>query len=268
MRQTTCPLSSGGISGLSVASQPLRQCRVCGSESTINAHLFPRALMHDLKADQKNLFVGSVLAPGRSIVQAGSSDTGILCAEHDGVLGAYDRYGTEFCRSFGTKSQHVIPDVWELYDVDTEALVKFWLAILWRCSISSLPQTANLMLGHYEDQLQAMLFGTAVCSLEPAITILRYRSRSIPPENVCFMPYPTAFPGSSIRHEAYGVAVAGLHAFIKVDSAPLSPEFHQITINGKQDVVGAYLQLEQTEQFKWMMAMAHNMTPKREYQRG
>jgi hypothetical protein len=262
------PPASGGEAQPTVAPSLQPQCRVCRSTGTINAHLFPRALGHDLRGDQKNIFVGSASTPGRHIVQAGLSDPRILCAEHDSALGDYDRYGTEFCRNFLARCQHVIPNMWEVYGADTNKLAKFWLAILWRFSISNLPQATNIKLGPYEYRLRDIVFHDADCSFEPAIMMLRYRSQIIPSENVCFVPYPTAFPGSSARLEAYGVAVAGFHAFVKLDIQPLSPELHQVTINGKRDIVGGYLQLEETEQFQKMRAMAHNMSLKPEFQRG
>ncbi|HUB14529.1 MAG TPA: hypothetical protein VMB34_21445 [Acetobacteraceae bacterium] len=262
------PSASGGEAQPTVAPSLQPQCRVCGSRDTINAHLFPRALGHDLRGDQKNLFVGSASAPGRLIVQAGLSDTGILCAVHDRALGDYDRYGTEFCRSFLTRSQHAIPNMWEVYGVDSSKLVKFWLAILWRFSISNLLQTTNIKLGAYEDRIRDILFYEADCSVEPAITMLLYCSQIIPSENVCFVPYPTAFPGNPVRLEAYGVAVSGFHAFVKLDTQPLASELHQVTINGKRNIVGGYLRLEETEQFQKMRAMARNMSLKHEFQQG
>jgi hypothetical protein len=236
-----------------------RKCRVCDSTMTINAHLFPRALGHDLRGDQKNLFVGSAAAPGRRIVQAGLSDTGILCADHDRALGEYDRYGTEFCRAFHTNCRHVIPDMWEVYGVDSDKLVKFWLAILWRFSISTVPQAAQVRLGPYEDRLRDILFHGADCSVEPAITMLRYRSGTVPSENICFIPNSTAFPGDQTRLNAYGVAISGFHAFVKLDSQPLSRDLHQVTINGKHDIAGGYLQLEKAQQFQQMRKIARNM---------
>jgi hypothetical protein len=158
--------------------------------------------------------------------------------------------------------------MWEVYSVDTAKLVKFWLAILWRFSISNLPQTTNIKLGTYEDRIRDILFYDTDCSVEPAITMLRYCSQIIPPENVCFVPYRTAFPGNPVRLEAYGVAVAGFHAFVKLETQPLSSELHQVTINGKPDIVGGYVRLEETEQFQKMRAMARNMSLKREFQQG
>jgi hypothetical protein len=157
--------------------------------------------------------------------------------------------------------------MWEVYGVDTDKLVKFWLSILWRFSISRLPQAAQVQLGPYEDVLENILFHDTGCSFEPAITMLRYRSQTVPAENVCFLPYSTTFPCDQVRLEAYGVAVSGFHAFVKLDPRPLSWDLHQVTINRKCDIAGGYLELEQTQQFQQMRKMAHNMSLKPEARR-
>jgi len=66
------------------------------------------------------------------------------------VLGAYDDYGIEFCRTFKSQCKHPAPNIWQVSNVDPEKLVRFWLAILWRFSISSLPEAALIQLGPYE----------------------------------------------------------------------------------------------------------------------
>jgi hypothetical protein len=236
-----------------------KTCRVCGSGSTIDAHLFPRALAHDLRGAEKHLLIGAADAPGRRIVQAGLFDRGILCAEHDGALGDYDNYGITICREFGARASHPAPDIWFVPGVDGDRLVRFWLAILWRFSLSSLPEAAGVTLGPYEDVLRDILFAGADCFIEPAIFMLRYRSAVIPPENICFPPYASAFPGQPNRMCAYGIAVAGLHAVVKLDSQPLAPKVWPSMINGKIGIVGGYMQFEDTNQYPVMLQVAHNM---------
>jgi len=244
--------------GITKASHP-PVCRVCGGGPTINAHLFPRALGHDLRGQHKHLYVGATAAPGRRIVQAGLSDRGILCATHDAALGVYDDYGIEFCRTFSSRVQHPAPNIWRVGNVDGDRLTRFWLAVLWRFSISTLSETALVRLGPYEDRLREILFANAPCSVEPAVTMLRYRSHIIPAENVCFPPYASAFPPFK-NLKAYGMAVSGFHAFVKLDSQSVPQAWHSTTINGKHEINGGYLQLESTEQFRRLRQVARNMS--------
>jgi hypothetical protein len=145
--------------------------------------------------------------------------------------------------------------------VDGDQLTRFWLAGLWRFSVSTLPEAAMVRLHPYEKILRGILFFNAPCSPEPAVEMLRYRSRVIPPENVCFTPYISKFP--PFKHlNAYGMAVAGLHAFIKLDRQPLPSLSQLVTINGKHEANGGYLQLEETDQFQNMQKVAGNMSLK------
>jgi hypothetical protein len=235
-------------------------CRVCGRGPTIDAHLFPRALAHDLRGEEKHLFVGAAAAPGRRIVQAGLFDPRILCATHEGALGAYDDYGIEFCRSFQSKCQHPARNIWRVHDVDGDLLTKFWLAILWRFGVSQLREASLVRLGPFEDRLRDILFSNAPCSAEPAILMVRYRSHVLRPENICLPPYATDFPIlSSGRRRAYSMSVAGFQVLVKVDSQPLPGLVHNITINGKSEITGGYVEFEQTKQFDGFVRIAKNI---------
>jgi hypothetical protein len=242
---------------VSVSSSRPPGCCVCGGGPTVNAHLFPRALGHDLRGQEKHLDVGAAADPGRRIVQAGLSDRGILCSAHEAALGIYDDYGIEFCRTFYSKVQHPAPNIWRVRDVGGNQLTRFWLAVLWRFGVSTLPEAAMVQLGPYEAHLRDILFFAAPCSIEPAVIMLRYRSHVMPPENVCFPPYVSEFPPSGLN--AYGVAVSGFHAFVKLDRRPLSHESHMTTINGKSEVTGGYLLLEATHQFQRLLQIAGNI---------
>src|SRR5215469_18157516 len=107
---------------MSAAQPRTPACRVCGSSATIEAHLFPRALAHDIRGHHKQLFVGAASTPGRRIVQAGLFDRGILCSAHEAALGLYDDYGIDFCRNFKTSCHHLAPNIWQ---------VSPWMATSW-----------------------------------------------------------------------------------------------------------------------------------------
>jgi len=194
-------------------------------------------------------------------VQAGLSDRRILCATHEAALGVYDAYGIEFCRTFSSRVDHPAPDVWRVRGVDGDRLTRFWLSVLWRFSVSTLPEAAMVRLGPYEDRFRDIIFSNGLCSIEPAIVMLRYRSHVMPPDNVCFVPYASAFP--PFQHlKAYGIAVAGFHAFVKVDRQPLPLLSRALTINGKSEITGGYLDLEKTHQFRELRRIANNMSAK------
>jgi hypothetical protein len=205
------------------------------------------------------LFVGATVAPGRKIVQAGLFDRGILCADHEAALGPYDDYGIEFCRNFRARHRDHDPNGWSVANVDGDQLARFWLAVLWRFSLSTRPETAMVQLGPFEDRVRDILFAGTPCSVDPAIIMFRYQARVIPPDNVCFPPYKSFFPGTD-RIRAYGLAVGGFHALVKVDGRRLPRDFYAATINGKSEVLGGYLELEKSHQFRVMLQIVKNMS--------
>ena len=99
-------------------------CIICG-DTAISAHLYPRALAHDMRAGHKHILVGSFAAPGRRIVQSGLVDEGILCAKHDNILGVYDTYGIQFCRSFASMATPTRPGHWRVPNVGSDKLQVF-----------------------------------------------------------------------------------------------------------------------------------------------
>jgi len=240
-------------------SAPIAPCRICG-DPTIKAHLFPRALAHDMRAGQKHLLVGGVASPGSRVVQSGLVDKAILCAKHDGILGDYDNYGIQFCRTFANTATAPAPDIWHVAGVDGDKLTRFWLASLWRFAISNFPEAQGVTLGVFEPAIRDILFNGASCSTEPAVMLVRYKAHRIPAENICFPPYASAFFGSTCN--AYGMAIGGFQAFVKIDGPPLAAPFQELTINGKTDITGGYIQYENTEQYRRSVQIAANIALK------
>jgi len=226
-------------------SAPIAPCRVCG-DPTIKAHLFARAQAHDIRSGHKHLYVGGIASPGRRVVQSGLIDNAILCAKHDGILGDYDNYGIQFCRTFAKAATAPAPDIWHVAGIDGDKLARFWLANLWRFAISNLPEARGVTLGALEPAIRNILFNGTSCSAEPAVMLMRYKAHRIPAENICFPPYASAFFGST--YNAYG--------------QPLAVPYQALTINGKTDITGGYLQFENTEQYRRLVQIAGNMARK------
>jgi hypothetical protein len=213
----------------------------CGQSPTIEAHLYPRALMHDIRAHHKHLYTGSATSPGRTIHQSGFIDKGILCSQCDRHLGKYDTFGIAFCRDFTTAHQQVDPKTFRIPSADTESVVKFFLSMLWRFSISTIPEAKKVALGPYQNTLRDILFLGALCSPEPAVTLLRYRSYKIPPENICYPPFKIHLAGQGLT--GYSICLGGFRAFVKTDARPAPPSLVPFVINGRQDIVGGIFRL-------------------------
>ena len=236
----------------------------CGHSPTIEAHLYPRALMHDIRAHHKHLYTGSATTPGRRIHQSGFIDKGILCTKCDGHLGKYDTFGIALCRNFPTTHQRVDAETFCIPSVDTDSVVKFFLSMLWRFSISTIAEAQKIALGPYQNTFRDILFLGAQCSAEPAVTLLRYRSYKIPAENICYPPFKIHLTGQ--RLTGYSVCVGGFRAFVKTDARPMPQGLAPFVINGKQDIVGGFLDWETTAEYRRSVQMAGNMARKPQQQ--
>jgi hypothetical protein len=235
-------------------------CRGCGGTGTVRAHLIPRSFVHDLKGAQKHIYVGWAERKGRKVSQSGLIDEDILCGKCDGHLGQYDAFAIEFCRNFDAEMQTPAPNIFRISPADTEKAVKFFASVVWRYSISTLPEAAEVNLGSFEDTFKDILLGHAPCAPEPATVLFRYRSRVIKEDEICLPPFKSPFIGGKL--EAYSIALGGFRALVKVDATLLPPELTPLTINGKSEITGGYLDFEATQEFGAIREIVEKMQQK------
>lgn len=81
------------------------KCVICGAGPTVKSHLFPRALMFDIRGDQKEVVQGSRHRNGIKNYQSGEWDDSFLCKAHEDLIGGGDDYAISFCRSVERKGE-------------------------------------------------------------------------------------------------------------------------------------------------------------------
>lgn len=148
------------IRGNGMANQSGR-CVICGEGPTVKAHIFPRALIFDIRGDAKNVIEGDRSFLGTRKKQSGDWDDGILCDRHEKVIGGADEYATDFIRreplfqsTVGSvrcqSHRNAIPD----------KLLHFAYSAVWRRVVSRGGVRHKLNLGPYDKViLDAMLKG-------------------------------------------------------------------------------------------------------------
>jgi hypothetical protein len=164
-------------------------CLVCGKGPTIDAHLLPRAIVHDLRGNLPNALVGSSNEAGFVHTQAGLSDKGILCGDCEEKLGPPDTYAVGFVREYPSNRREldgriIVPQV------NVDLLVRFVLSVLWRCSVSS--QMPEFNVGPYETKFRDIVFYGHECSPEPATCVFQNVSPAAVP--MAFVQYPMRVP--------------------------------------------------------------------------
>ncbi len=130
-------------------------CKFCGQEKKlIKAHIIPRNFYLDYKNEQ--YMEVNALSGKFTIKQSGSYDKNILCSDCDNLLGEFDKEAHRvLIREINNNLIHQAQNYTLYYCKPTnynyEKLRKFFISVLWRASISALPEYDKIQLGDYEE---------------------------------------------------------------------------------------------------------------------
>ncbi len=136
----------------------MKFCRMCDSlRPLVRAHAIPEAFFREAKAGSRNLLiVGNTQggAPRRRPI--GVYDSEILCAECEGKFDKIDAYGTrvllhEFDQLFAPVPNGGKIIAFESTQIDQEMLLRFFVAVLWRASVSTQDFYKSVNLGKFEE---------------------------------------------------------------------------------------------------------------------
>lgn len=209
-------------------------CAICDSPVTVDAHLIPRALIHDARKTDGGLLVGSRHAKGAYKSQAGLSDKNILCRDHEDALGHIDRQGIEFCRTFRDRMEFATSTgVFRIAHVDSDAVVRFAASILWRFHISQLFEAAQVDVGPYEPVLRGIVFEGADVSSKPETIVVANRWGKVGRADDIII-LPVQRPHDGVRH--WHMTFAGLTFLVKLDKRAY-PLLDQYKVNGRSELV-------------------------------
>ena len=139
-------------------------CKFCGqNKKLIKAHIIPRHFYLDYK-DEQYVSVNS-LSGKFKIQQSGAYDKNVLCLDCDSkILGQFDKEGYRVL--FDEIKKHKLNKIGNdiIYyltskDCNFEYLRNFFISILWRASISFLPDFKDINLGEYQQKALEILQG-------------------------------------------------------------------------------------------------------------
>jgi hypothetical protein len=218
----------------------------CTSTKLVNAHIIAKGFGRLIRGDGPNIRI----APeniGTARQQLGEFDSGILCADCDGILGRFDDYVIELCQKFDLHAKRS-PDAFELPHADRELFVKFVLSVLWRASISNRPSVAVVNLGPYEKKFRDMIFSSRPVDELPEIEIIleRYVARgNVDPAGFYF--YPARFKMAGLNF--YNFGVGGFRIRTKVDNRRLPQELRPFSLSSGR-VSGTFSIFEETSEFE------------------
>lgn len=109
-------------------------CMVCGATMMARAHLFPRALMHEIRRDEKHMLAISAFAGGRpGYLQSGEVSTRILCHRHEKATQRFDDAAIRMIRTFSQRARLAYEGrAWHVANPKADDLTRFIHATIWR----------------------------------------------------------------------------------------------------------------------------------------
>ena len=163
----------------------------------------------------------------------GLYDSNILCSDCDGKLGKFDEEGINFFRSinFDLYKHNIASEYF--YKVPNSEynylkLKKFFISVIYRASISKLPEFSSVNLGDkFETEVVNFLKNDS--DNEHFAVLLQKRSSvmEFPIKKIILM--PGRFRLNTIN--AYDLNLSGLRAIIKVDTRPFPSLFRTFELN-------------------------------------
>lgn len=191
-------------------------CLVCGAKDTVKAHIFPRALMHEIRADGKYALSGTKLKDGATFLQSGLWDNAILCEAHERMLAAADDYGVDFCRRFqADKIPAIGADGFLFRQTNPALLSQFVMSVIWRFAVSRHGRDAGISLGSFAGPLADWIFrGTPN---RPEIFVVRHEFQ-IDGRTIAMASYPHRFKLSDLNWWRFHISGFGFQ--MKLDRRP------------------------------------------------
>jgi hypothetical protein len=185
----------------------------------VRAHLFPRALQHDIRRGAKHLVRVGFDDPRPRPSQSGDWRDDILCAEHEAALGEADRYGIEFARSYGERGTLFASGKAVLVANERPDLLRRFIhAVVWRHTAALIAGGGVHWLGPYHDRIGEVLFKGRY-PLEGYIIDPSYHSQGQPTQ-VGLNPCPALM--GNLRLTRFDIGGLGFH--LKTDARPF-PQF-------------------------------------------
>lgn len=134
-----------------------KRCRICGAEPTVRAHLFPRSLSKDIKAEAKHVVAIMPGARDPKRHQSGEWSDAILCRAHEEVAHDWEEYAIDFCRRYSRHAPQPGKNLSvSVSNPDPSALIMFAHVIVWRHAAAY--STIEQMLGPYFKTIEDAVF--------------------------------------------------------------------------------------------------------------
>jgi hypothetical protein len=195
-------------------------CLVCGESRTVKSHIFPRALMHDLRGGESYVHEVHDDRNGTRYQQSGPLDDTILCSAHERKTQRADDFGVDFCRAV----KRSIPQAGGVKWVDNpnpELLVRFACQTIWRFSASRFGRGLSA-LGPYEAIIREIVFQDSSDFLPLLIARNHLRMPDGNESTLVIAPFPIRLG----HWRCWNFTIGGIHFYTKFDRRPFPTDWN------------------------------------------
>ncbi|UWM84945.1 hypothetical protein [Rhizobium sp. SRDI969] len=236
------------------------ECIVCGCGPTVNSHILPRALLHDIRKEAKHLVSGSIDKDGVGFHQSGFADR-FLCRTHEDLFHQADDYAIDLCRAFAAGKYDVQSEYLLIANPVPQLLTRFAIGVVWRWVWSSYGRRLGLKLGSHEPKVRKVIFEHQVALYQLIVT----RSRaSIKDRRVDLATYPSYGKMSGLN--GWQFQVLGLMFNVFISNERLEQNFNLLDATQKEALPVLELPLEDVR--RTHSALTQRMKRRQVYKRG
>ena len=178
--------------------------------------------------------------------QLGEFDSGIFCADCDGLLGRFDDYVLELCQKFEQLHTKPHPEPLNCRKLTENCSASLCFRCYGELQSVKRPSVAVVRLGPYEKKFRDVIFSSRSIDELPEAEII---FSGTPCEDVLIRLamyfYPTRFKMADLNF--YNFAVGGFRIRTKVDNRPLPKELISLSSG---PVWGTFTVFEETSEFQ------------------
>lgn len=205
-------------------------CIVCGDKPTVKSHLYPRAIMLDMRADARTLLEASARREGYVERQNGIWDDRFLCKRHEDLAGGGDDYVIRLTRRLSVEAtQHPMGVALQISNPNPQLLMRFAYGTVWRHLKAPVTGLSPSALGPYLLRFEAALFGNGPFDLPLLVSVNNLRGPDGEVVPLALSPHRVKFAG---RH-AWHFIVGNLEFTLKADQVPWPTEWS--AMYGRED---------------------------------
>jgi hypothetical protein len=232
-------------------------CLVCGSPDTVKAHLFPRALVLDLRKSEKSLISADAVRPGYMYTQNGMWDRGILCKAHEDKAGRGDDYSIRLFRKLAEHPASGRSDgEFQSDNPNPKLLLAFAYSTVWKHVVSKYGREKALSLGPYENTIRNYLFADSDSLLDVMMTMNEMRY----PDGEKFQYAESPFRIRMFGYSFWKFTVSSVDVWIKVDKRPLPSSWERYVANESNPMVVATTAPKTVEARPHLRTIARNLS--------